>query len=223
LVQIPEGFTKEYIAQQRERLNRNRKNFPLPLQEFMHKVECCIKCERLVKSRSLYAYGKPTFGYGNPRSFVVLIGQSPGWRGCGTTGFPFEPLSRTGKVFEDCLKAANLTFEDVYTTNLVKCCPKGSETPTKFEVKNCSPYCVHEINLIKPYALIAVGRLASNFLVRNKMYRKYSCYTIQHPGYILRKGFGLNEYIFNTANLLDNLKKRAMQQQGISYWIGFKK
>jgi len=219
LVRIPEGFTQEYIIKQRERLEFNRQRLSKPLLELMNRIEHCTKCPGLTKSRALYSYGKPTFGYGNPNSFVVIIAQSPGWRGCGTTGFVFEPLSRTGKVFEDCLRAAGLTFEDVYTTNLVKCCPRGSETPTKQEILNCSPFCLREINLIKPYALIAVGKIASDFLVRYKLYRDYLCRSVAHPGYILRKGYGLSKYISEFSSLLEDLQKRAMKRKGLEWWL----
>jgi len=216
---IPPGFSTEYIAEQRERLFKSTRALTPPLANLMHKINKCVKCPRLVKSRSLYSVNGPTFGFGNARSCMVLIGQSPGWRGCGTTGFPFEPKSRTGKIFEECLKASGLTFEDVWTTNLVKCCPEGSLTPSNREIENCSPFLVSEIRHINPVAVISIGRLAHNFTVKNRLYRDFKCYKIYHPGYILRKGNELGEYISQFASIISEIMSNVRKNRDLNEWM----
>ena len=152
---LPRGFSEEYVKQQGERLAQCFASYPPRLNALRHKIEACCECPRLIDSRMRYRYSKPTFGFGNAQSSVFLIAQSPGYKGCGTTGFVFEPKSRTGEIYEKSLKAAGLTFEDVYTTNLVKCCPPDVQAPDYTEVRNCSRFLLREIRLIRPYAIIS--------------------------------------------------------------------
>ena len=216
---IPDHIPLDYAAKQKERLEKNWSKFPPPLRELLKKVKQCRKCPELVKSRETYLYSEPTFGYGNPDSPVVLIAQAPGWLGCGTTGFVFEPLSRTGKIYEAVLRAAGLSFEHVYTTNLVKCCPRGSDAPTKQQIRNCEVYCLREIKLINPFSIIAVGKLPWDFVMRNKLYKDFQCHRVFHPGYILRKGFGIDRYISSFAALLKSEYKKGASKKGLRRWL----
>ncbi|RLF66590.1 MAG: hypothetical protein DRN26_03805 [Thermoplasmata archaeon] len=138
---------------------------------------------------------------------------------CGTTGFVFEPLSRTGKIYEAVLRAAGLSFEHVYTTNLVKCCPRGSDAPTKQQIRNCEVYCLREIKLINPFSIIAVGKLPWDFVMRNKLYKDFQCHRVFHPGYILRKGFGIDRYISSFAALLKSEYKKGASKKGLRRWL----
>lgn len=123
---------------------------------------------------------------------------------CGTTGLVFEPASRTGRMYERILLAAGLSFDKVYTTNLIKCCTLESNSyPSKEEVANCLPFLLREIEVIKPKKIIAVGRFAANVLYenRNKLYGA-DLATIAHPGYILRSGKKNAEYMQDFVRLI---------------------
>src|SRR3990167_5422419 len=90
------------------------------LNDLKKRVESCEKCPKLVYSRKLYPYGKPTFGFGNRNSPLFFIGEAPGKYGCGTTGIPFTK-DRSGEYFRKVLHdELGLTHGDIWITNVVK-------------------------------------------------------------------------------------------------------
>jgi DNA polymerase len=52
------------------------------------------------------------------------------------------------------------TKDDVYTTNIVKCCPPNNRTPTEFETMQCALYLEAELSFIKPRYMILMGHTA---------------------------------------------------------------
>jgi len=219
MVLVPPGFDQEYIKSQGLKIfNCYTTMHDAGIRRLIENVESCEKCPSLVYSRQLYSYGKPTFGYGNPKSPIFIIAQSPGWRGCGTTGMPFEPRSKTGKIYEDILKGAGLSFESIWTTNLVKCCPEGNDSPTAQQTVNCVPFLIREIKYINPRVIIAVGSYARHALTKSKILDK-KCYFVKHPGYYLRKQSGLAEYIKYFIEILEKAKKFSQKQSELGEFI----
>lgn len=219
MVLVPPGFDQVYIQEQTKKIFSCHECIQNhDLHRLQEKIERCKLCPSLVYSRQLYTYGRPTFGYGNPKSPIFIIAQSPGWRGCGTTGIPFEPKSRTGRIYEDILKKAKLTFESIWTTNLVKCCPEGSDSPTAKQAINCAPFLLREIKYINPCVLIAVGSYARHFLTKSKIFDK-KCFFVKHPGYYLRKQSGLEEYIKYFVEILEEAKSFSRKQCELGEFI----
>jgi len=168
-------------------------------------VEHCCKCPQLVYSRRLYPYGKPTFGYGNLNSPIVFIGEAPGKNGCGTTGIPFT-RDKSGRFYNRCLNLLNLKLEDIYTTNIVKCCPLNNRKPTIEEVKNCYPFLYREIQIIKPALIVALGRTAEWAIKNLKPKIKIPHRFLYHPAYILRIGGSIEEYTRKMEKLIKEAK-----------------
>lgn len=152
-----------------------------------YKTEQCGQCPDLVRSRKLYAFGKPTFGFGGLDSQLVVIGQCPGYKGCGITGIPFTK-DRSGRLYQEALTIINLRMEDVYTTNIVKCCPENNRTPTPLEITNCSKILVQELEIIKPKYIVTLGRVAQNIMKKMDLTKKVFHFHVAHPAYYLRKG-----------------------------------
>src|SRR3990170_601101 len=200
----PGRIPKHYIKAQGERLLRNWAYFPRSLLELKEEIESCQKCPNLVQTRKMYLYGKPTFSFGNPKSCVIIVAQAPGSDGAGTTGFVYEPYSKTGRIYENCLKAVNKTFESVYTTNLVKCCPIKGGTPTEEEIANCLPYLIREINIIQPKRVIATGSIPGKTLWENRKLITADISQIRHPGFIIRGGMKSFDYMRDFAQLLNS-------------------
>jgi len=137
------------------------------LGELRERIEVCVKCPQLVFSRKLYPYGRPTCGYGNPNSPLFFIGEAPGMYGCGTTGIPFT-LDRSGEFFKKILKEVlGMTHEDIWITNIVKCCPKDNRTPEPEERNNCTPFLVEELKIVKPFVIIPMGMSATKLFFPN--------------------------------------------------------
>jgi DNA polymerase len=200
---IPANFPEEYIEEQTAKLEGM--DLPGPIEALRCEVQKCTTCPKMVESRQRYYFGKPTFGYGNWKSRLFVIAQSPGYKGCGTTGMPFEPRSRTGEIYELILTNAGLTFEDVWTSNLVKCCPQSSFPPTAKAIRECAKYLLREISLINPTHILSVGSYARHFVEKHRLWKKYKTHSIYHPGYILRKMSTYDDYIRDTTRLFRQL------------------
>lgn len=132
------------------------------LAELKAAVQQCNKCSELMNSRRLYPWGKPTFGYGNPDSKIVFIGEAPGHLGCGRTGKPFMG-DRSGDIYFRALKESGLEYDQVYTTNVVKCCPLNNRTPTPEEIEKCGEWLKKELDIVNPKAIVCLGRTATNY------------------------------------------------------------
>jgi len=215
----PANMPEEYIAKQIAKVERCHLEMPLPLISLYQKILQCKKCPTMVKSRQLYRYGRPTFGFGDWRSKILIIAQSPGYKGCGTTGYPFEPYSRTGKLFQEILESAGLSFNSVWTTNLVKCCPEGVNPPTVTAYKNCSYWLDKEISLINPLVIIAVGKPAANYVFDRKLFMTRKCFNIPHPGYPLRKPNLLESYKEEFRNILLKAKSYCSKQSTMEVFL----
>jgi DNA polymerase len=162
----------------------NDTKLPAEIKALKAEVESCVKCSLLVESRKLYSYKLPTFGYGNVHSKIAVVGLAPGRFGCGATGIPFA-RDRSGLLYAKALAAMNLTTEDVWTTNGVKCTPKDNREPSEFEISNCSGFLDRELRLVKPIAVIAVGRVAEK-TVKTLFGHRFIIRNIYHPAYYLR-------------------------------------
>ena len=160
------------------------------------RCELFSTCFNLSRERLLSPYGKPTFGYGNLDHPIMFIGEAPGHAGCGTTGIPFTK-DRSGDLYNWVLRYFGKTMENVYTTNIVKCCPSNNRTPTKIETLNCAiRFLREEIHLLKPKNIIALGKTAFNYL------ESWGADYIPHPGYAIRNGATPgNKAALNYANL----------------------
>ncbi len=114
----------------------------------------CTKCAELMKSRK-----RITWGYGNESSNVVFIGEAPGRNGCDVTDIPFT-RDPSGEFFQSMLAETQWTKEDVYVTNVVKCCPPGNRDPEPKEVENCRVYLQYEITKVNPHWIVLMGKFA---------------------------------------------------------------
>jgi uracil-DNA glycosylase family 4 len=150
-------------------------------------TEDCKKCPALVYSRCLYAHGKPSFGYGSVNSPIVVVGQCPGQYGCGRTGIPFT-ADRSGQLYQDTLKSLGLQAENVYTTNVVKCCPENNRTPTPAELNNCSAILLDELHIIDPKVVFALGKLAQEKVGQINQKMPFLIIKLYHPAWYLRTG-----------------------------------
>jgi len=130
------------------------------LEELDSMINQCQKCP-LGKTRTKFV-----FGVGNPKAHAMLIGEAPG-ADEDLQGEPF--VGRAGKLLNDILKAINLSRNDVYIANILKCRPPGNRDPLPSEMETCMPYLHKQINLIKPKLILCLGRIAANGLLNKKL------------------------------------------------------
>lgn len=130
------------------------------LDELDSLINTCTKCD-LSKSRTKFV-----FGVGNPQARAMLIGEAPG-ADEDKQGEPF--VGRAGKLLNDILKAIDLTRDDVFIANILKCRPPGNRDPLPSEMETCMPYLYKQIELINPKIILCLGRVAANGLLNKKL------------------------------------------------------
>jgi uracil-DNA glycosylase family 4 len=167
------------------------------LAELARQVAVCTRCD-LALNRT-----NTVFGTGDPYSPLVLIGEGPG-ENEDATGLPF--VGRAGKLLDDILAAVNLTRQDVYITNIVKCRAAVEEggrlknrQPRTGEIRACNPYLQGQIEAIKPKIILCLGGPAAKTVIdkdfkitkdRGKWYDLeggIKAMATFHPAYVLRQ------------------------------------
>lgn len=167
-----------------------QKMHTINLAEVKKQVLACTLCE-LHKTRT-----HAVFGVGNQNAQAMFIGEAPGANE-DLQGEPF--VGRAGMILNSMLQSIGLKRTDVYIANILKCRPPHNRDPLPEEVRLCTPYLQQQIMLIQPKILIAVGRIAAQFLLntmesmgrlRGHTYQygpqKTPLLVTYHPAYLLR-------------------------------------
>ena len=131
--------------------------YPSDLVNFYEQIHQCHNCA-LGNSRTQFV-----FGVGDPNASLVLVGEAPGEQE-DLKGEPF--VGRAGQLLDKILDAIDRSREkDVYICNVLKCRPPQNRDPLADEVEQCEPYLIHQINLIQPKLIVALGRVAGKTLL----------------------------------------------------------
>ena len=105
-------------------------------------------------------------GEGAARPLVVVVGEGPG-REEDRSGRPF--VGAAGQYLDRWLAAVNLRRDaNCFITNVVKCRPPDNRDPSPDEASACRPFLQRQIHLLRPRALLSVGRIASRVLTRRQ-------------------------------------------------------
>ena len=126
--------------------------------ELQSSVAACTRCE-LHRSRR-----NTVFGVGSRQASWMIIGEAPG-ADEDRLGEPF--VGRAGKLLDKMLKAIGLSRDAVYITNILKCRPPQNRDPKPDEVECCSGFLTHQIELLAPDIILAVGRISAQSLLRS--------------------------------------------------------
>ncbi len=119
----------------------------------------CVSCE-LGLSRNKFV-----FGSGNPKAKIMIIGEAPG-ADEDNVGLPF--VGRAGQLLTKILESIDLSRDEVFIANIIKCRPPNNRRPTSNEVENCEPYLLKQIELINPEFIVALGLTAVDTLLKSK-------------------------------------------------------
>jgi uracil-DNA glycosylase family 4 len=104
------------------------------------------------------------FGVGDEQADWLFVGEGPG-ADEDAQGEPF--VGQAGKLLDNMLMAIKLKRgKNVYIANIVKCRPPGNRNPEADEIAACLPYLERQIELIQPKLIVALGKVASNALLR---------------------------------------------------------
>ena len=130
------------------------------LDSFYNEIKECQLCS-LGSTRTKFV-----FGVGNPNADLLLIGEAPG-RNEDLQGEPF--VGQAGKLLDKILASINLSREEVYIANVLKCRPPNNRAPLKSESETCTPYLQRQIEIINPKLILALGRISGVWLTGEEM------------------------------------------------------
>ena len=89
----------------------------------------------------------------------LVVGEAPGEQE-DLKGEPF--VGAAGQLLDRMLNAMGLARgERVYITNVIKCRPPHNRNPEPAEIAQCLPFLQRQIALLRPRAVLAVGRFAA--------------------------------------------------------------
>lgn len=123
-------------------------------------AQSCTKCG-LHEGRNTVV-----FGVGNQNADLMFVGEAPG-ADEDRQGEPF--VGRAGQLLTKIIEAMQLTRDDVYIANVLKCRPPDNRNPVPDEVETCSPYLIRQIELIQPKVIVALGSFAGKMLLDTNM------------------------------------------------------
>jgi len=153
-------------------------------------VRDCTRCP-LHRGRT-----QTVFGVGRRDASLLVVGEAPGEEE-DRQGEPF--VGPAGRLLNAMLKAIGLSREQVYIANILKCRPPGNRDPRPEEADACAAYLDRQIALIRPRAMLAVGRVSAQRLLgtdqpvgrlRGAVHRygpaAIPLVVTYHPAYLLR-------------------------------------
>lgn len=148
------------------------------------------------------------FGQGDAKASLMFIGEGPGSQE-DLTGIPF--VGKSGQLLDKIFEAIDITRDDIYIANIVKCRPPGNRNPMEQEMCACMPYLRHQVKLIHPRIIVCLGRVAAQKIIRPDFR-----ITKEHGIWTERKGYWLMATYHPSALLRDPSKKKDA-------WEDFKK
>ncbi|HRE42112.1 MAG TPA: uracil-DNA glycosylase [Ignavibacteria bacterium] len=180
-----ENVIKETV---KEYMNKDKWMSANSLDELKEMICNCKKCD-LWKTRTNFV-----FGSGNKNADLVIVGEAPGAEE-DKQGLPF--VGRAGKLLTQILESINFKREEVFICNVLKSRPPENRNPSPEEIKQCEPYLVKQLELIKPKMLLCLGTFAAQTLLQTKealgklrgkfhTYKNIPLLVTYHPAALLR-------------------------------------
>ena len=153
----------------------------------------CQKCD-LCKTRT-----NCVFGVGNENADLMFVGEAPGEQE-DLSGIPF--VGRAGPLLDKFLYAVDISREDVYIANILKCRPPKNRDPLPEEEDMCIDFLRQQVSLIKPKVIVCLGRISAMRLI------KPDFKITQEHGKWFKKGDVMMTAVYHPAALLRDPRKK---------------
>jgi DNA polymerase len=127
------------------------------LEEVRKELGDCKRCKLHRTRRTI------VFGEGNEKAALMFIGEGPGYDE-DVQGRPF--VGKAGQLLTKIIESINLSREEVYIANIVKCRPPQNRNPEPDEIQNCNPFLMKQIRVIQPKIICALGAFAAQTLLK---------------------------------------------------------
>jgi len=160
----------------------------LTLAEVRKELGDCQRCKLHRTRRTI------VFGEGNPKAALMFIGEGPGYDE-DVQGRPF--VGKAGQLLTKIIESIDLSREEVYIANIIKCRPPQNRNPEPDEIESCNPFLMKQIRVIQPKIICALGTFSAQTLLktdtkitalRGKLYDLEGIKVIPtyHPAFLLR-------------------------------------
>jgi uracil-DNA glycosylase family 4 len=160
----------------------------LTLEEVRNELGDCKRC-KLHRTRKTIVFGE-----GNEKANLMFIGEGPGYDE-DVQGRPF--VGKAGQLLTKIIQSINLSREEVYIANIIKCRPPQNRNPEPDEIQSCNPFLQKQIQVIQPKVICALGTFSTQTLLktdakitalRGKLYDLEGIKVIPtyHPAFLLR-------------------------------------
>ena len=180
--QIQLGFTELVEPEEKSEFSE------FDIEQLRDEAMGCERCE-LHQGRNTVV-----FGAGSGNADLMFVGEAPG-ADEDQQGVPF--IGRAGQLLTKIIEAMELTRDDVYIANVIKCRPPGNRNPKPIEIESCEPFLLRQIELIKPKVICALGTFAAQTLLGTNQsisslrgsfhdYHGSKLMATYHPAYLLR-------------------------------------
>ena len=167
------------------------------LNEIAQLIHNCTDCP-LGLTRS-----KAVPGEGPENASIMFIAEGPG-QNEDAQGRPFVGVA--GKLLDQLLASANMSRDQVFITNMIKCRAPNNRDPEPSEIEACSKYLDRQIEIINPDLIVTLGRFSmEKFLPGEKISKA--------AGRLRRKrGLNIIPVIHPAAGLRRNEMREAVQR-----------
>ncbi len=156
----------------------------------------CINCSKCGLCQTRH---NVVFGVGPKDADVMFIGEGPGEQE-DLQGIPF--VGPAGKLLDDMLSIVDLSRENCYIANIVKCRPPKNRDPLETEQDACIGYLRNQVALIQPKIIVCLGRIAAQRVI-DPEFR----ITRQHGSWVERNGVWMSATLHPSALLRDVSKR----------------
>ncbi len=161
---------------------------PITLEAVREELGDCQRC-KLHSTRT-----QIVFGSGNPQAKLVFVGEGPG-RDEDLQGQPFVGLA--GQLLTKIIQAIQLSRQEVYIANIIKCRPPGNRNPEPDEINACESFLIKQLEAIRPKLICALGTFAAQTLLKTEEkisllrgkfhpYQGIPLMPTYHPAFLLR-------------------------------------
>ena len=202
---------EEILINDNTRIRYEILKLKLKLSLIDEKIHDCSACSCMVEkfpSSKTVSFGK--------RRDIVILGEAPannGWRRSGVAWYDINhKLLPSGVVLQKLLDLINLTIEDTFFLEAIKCYPVDRKYLNKCGI-NCKKFLFMQLEEIKPKVILSLGDSATKTILDFK-YKKFSevvgkvfdikgfkVIPIYHPSPISPLSYKGNEEIFKNLNI----------------------
>ena len=180
------------------------------IDEEIHNCDMCLEMIEKFPNSKTVSFGK--------QIDIVILGEAPannGWRKSGIAWYDTNhKLLPSGVVLQKLLNLINLTIEDTFFLEAIKCYPLDRKYLNKCG-NNCKKFLFMQLEEINPKVILSLGDSATKTILDFK-YKKFSdvvgkvfdvngfkVIPIYHPSPISPLSYKGNEGIFKNLNLKD--------------------